>query len=197
MEIKETRCRVCGKEFTEEEPIHSSFQHKRCYNQAHYLKYKKTPKRPELIKKDSCICCNEPFTEANPYFSKDLHKKCYHNNYAKMSWQIYKKKHKEINSYNKIHNLPLIRYKKRDYHKRNIIKETGNEKIWKVENVRLLNDFKRKMEKTSGWADMADCFIIVHLFEIYYPYATTYLDSEETLKQIQIMWNWLKDFEYK
>ena len=149
--------------------------------------------------KGDCLLCKLPFTNENPHFSIKLHAKCYRKNYDRI-----KRLQKDPNfKYNVDQFEPVIN-KIRPYNyttdRRNNIEKN------KLENSPMLNQFKSKVNNYGGWKSyirniqkaelLLDSYVLCHLFEVYYPKATTFMDSYNPPTQLIKMWDWLKNYDY-
>lgn len=185
-----TECQFCGKEFTESNPIYHKKNglHKSCYEKWRRSEIKKN--RPQDLKPERCLTCHKPFNPNNPHFSKGMHINCYRWNRDRMSG-------KNKSSYGKTEDWTEVIWDIKRHNKRGIT----NTELIKIENekieaVVMLNWFKEKMARTGGVADATDCFILTHLFEIYFPEISGKLDIEDVETQLGSMWMKIKTYEY-
>lgn len=150
-------------------------------------------------KTDYCQLCGKGFDEI-PYFSKNFHRGCYQINYGKIKRDYEKKREKEKGNKIKEYNLkkmiqPII-YTKRKHTPKEKPTPRILETKCKIENQAMLISFKENVKKRGGWIEWWEGYTLCHLFETYYPLASTYLDGKPIENQLILMWHWLKDYEY-
>lgn len=186
-----TECKFCNQPFTDKNPVYnkSNGLHKNCYEKWRRREIKKN-NPASLTKPDRCLTCHKPFNQNNPFFSKGMHIKCYNWNRDRMSGKS-KSSYRKTEDWTEVV-LDVRRLNNRGQSNKDLIK-LENEKI---EAVAMLEWFKEKMERNAGWADTVDCFILTHLFEIYFGDQSGRLDAENIETQIGTMWHNIKNFEY-
>jgi hypothetical protein len=64
-----------------------------------------------------------------------------------------------------------------------------------IKTIPMLMEFFDNVKRKSGYVDMIDCYMIVHLYETFYPYETDFLGAKPVEEQVKIMWQYLKTIQ--
>lgn len=177
------KCRDCNEEFTELNPKYCKGKHRKCYMKI-YDKVKRFAANPREPRLDNCQICSKKFDENNLNFCKNMCERCYYRNRAKVRGAT-----KGI--YNtKTSNQTVVNYQFRRYD--NSPQDRQIDEMWTEKSLPQLKQFQDRVNRNSGIVNLVDCYIMVHLFETYYPKATTFLDTYPVEKQLKFMWNYIK-----
>jgi len=181
---KYSNCRSCKEQFSHINPHWEHGFHREC----HFLNWRDNPKSYSRKKYgDSCLHCQVSFSENQPHFSKGMHSTCYLRNRARVKRKVngkYKTKTSKCNT---------VEYKMRIYD--NSKRQKLLNKQDQISTIPMLMEFYETVKKKSGYVDMVDCYMIVHLYETFYPYETDFLGAKPVEEQVKIMWQYLKTIQ--